>query len=146
MKQQCRPTTWHHYQNSSQICKLKKLKTSFQVKKFMRAETFGNLLLIAIPEFFVQSNLWYRSPTSRVYIPKQYCFFILGLSSTSEILSVLNSVRIGQLAGPLEPKGSICTWNNIENKALTYMSILLYARSEERRVGKECRSRWSPYH
>src|SRR3712207_5213739 len=24
--------------------------------------------------------------------------------------------------------------------------ILLYVRSEERRVGKECRSRWSPYH
>ena len=24
-------------------------------------------------------------------------------------------------------------------------SIVLY-RSEERRVGKECRSRWSPYH
>src|SRR2546421_6016615 len=25
-------------------------------------------------------------------------------------------------------------------------TILLYLRSEERRVGKECRSRWSPYH
>ena len=24
--------------------------------------------------------------------------------------------------------------------------ILLIGRSEERRVGKECRSRWSPYH
>src|SRR2546430_13745835 len=24
--------------------------------------------------------------------------------------------------------------------------VLLKARSEERRVGKECRSRWSPYH
>ena len=23
---------------------------------------------------------------------------------------------------------------------------LIWARSEERRVGKECRSRWSPYH
>ena len=23
---------------------------------------------------------------------------------------------------------------------------VLFARSEERRVGKECRSRWSPYH
>ena len=23
---------------------------------------------------------------------------------------------------------------------------ILIARSEERRVGKECRSRWSPYH
>ena len=24
--------------------------------------------------------------------------------------------------------------------------LMLMARSEERRVGKECRSRWSPYH
>ena len=28
---------------------------------------------------------------------------------------------------------------------LAVISVLL-ARSEERRVGKECRSRWSPYH
>ena len=26
------------------------------------------------------------------------------------------------------------------------LQILLWVRSEERRVGKECRSRWSPYH
>ena len=26
------------------------------------------------------------------------------------------------------------------------MGAFLYERSEERRVGKECRSRWSPYH
>ena len=25
-------------------------------------------------------------------------------------------------------------------------SLYCFARSEERRVGKECRSRWSPYH
>src|SRR3712207_7788080 len=25
-------------------------------------------------------------------------------------------------------------------------AVIDYARSEERRVGKECRSRWSPYH
>ena len=24
--------------------------------------------------------------------------------------------------------------------------VIKYTRSEERRVGKECRSRWSPYH
>src|SRR5256885_7424587 len=41
--------------------------------------------------------------------------------------------------------------------AMAYLSVLyplrfdvtearLYSRSEERRVGKECRSRWSPYH
>ena len=27
-----------------------------------------------------------------------------------------------------------------------YRELILDARSEERRVGKECRSRWSPYH
>src|SRR5260370_23363584 len=27
-----------------------------------------------------------------------------------------------------------------------YRSMRAYGRSEERRVGKECRSRWSPYH
>ena len=30
--------------------------------------------------------------------------------------------------------------------ARTLASQPLQARSEERRVGKECRSRWSPYH
>src|SRR3989449_407311 len=28
----------------------------------------------------------------------------------------------------------------------TFEALQAYARSEERRVGKECRSRWSPYH
>ena len=28
----------------------------------------------------------------------------------------------------------------------TIAAQLIYWRSEERRVGKECRSRWSPYH
>ena len=32
----------------------------------------------------------------------------------------------------------ICLMMHVENRGLT--------RSEERRVGKECRSRWSPYH
>ena len=29
---------------------------------------------------------------------------------------------------------------------LTLIACLVLTRSEERRVGKECRSRWSPYH
>ena len=31
-------------------------------------------------------------------------------------------------------------------RTLTRLRDLQAARSEERRVGKECRSRWSPYH
>ena len=38
---------------------------------------------------------------------------------------------------------------NCEEEKVTMEASLtedLEARSEERRVGKECRSRWSPYH
>src|SRR2546422_4854678 len=34
----------------------------------------------------------------------------------------------------------------ITDKVASHILILDYRRSEERRVGKECRSRWSPYH
>ena len=39
----------------------------------------------------------------------------------------------------------------IKNGGTTFMRVAddgcgIYRRSEERRVGKECRSRWSPYH
>ena len=64
------------------------------------------------------------------------CFLPLYFSSTFHIASSLNSsTRLLSLTGPesLEP----------EFKILWYLFIV---RSEERRVGKECRSRWSPYH
>ena len=32
------------------------------------------------------------------------------------------------------------------NRLITSTEIETVIRSEERRVGKECRSRWSPYH
>src|SRR2546430_17421728 len=32
------------------------------------------------------------------------------------------------------------------SEAIFRIAMLSYRRSEERRVGKECRSRWSPYH
>ena len=36
------------------------------------------------------------------------------------------------------------SWNEIEE--FGNAKIAFFKRSEERRVGKECRSRWSPYH
>src|SRR3712207_9500312 len=35
---------------------------------------------------------------------------------------------------------------DIHNKMSSQMNSSEISRSEERRVGKECRSRWSPYH
>ena len=36
--------------------------------------------------------------------------------------------------------------NNMTRVAGVFFVKTIYSRSEERRVGKECRSRWSPYH
>ena len=38
------------------------------------------------------------------------------------------------------------TGETLETIARDYRKISYSSRSEERRVGKECRSRWSPYH
>ena len=50
--------------------------------------------------------------------------------------------------------GSIINLFHLENTSGAYVEIIdfgcrltkIVVRSEERRVGKECRSRWSPYH
>ena len=34
----------------------------------------------------------------------------------------------------------------LQDKRIRFVELDLTTRSEERRVGKECRSRWSPYH
>ena len=42
---------------------------------------------------------------------------------------------------PAGKEDALCT-----NPALAGKPNIITVRSEERRVGKECRSRWSPYH
>ena len=44
---------------------------------------------------------------------------------------------------PLEGEVTIA---GAKNAALGILAAAVMTRSEERRVGKECRSRWSPYH
>src|SRR5256885_8793699 len=67
--------------------------------------------------------------------------------------------EIGQLDSPLTPRGlkqaqalahrlSGITFDALYSSDLgrAVQTAQIIARSEERRVGKECRSRWSPYH
>ena len=58
---------------------------------------------------------------------------------TAALNGVDFAVTPGKLVGLLGPNGSGKT-------TLMKISAGLLQRSEERRVGKECRSRWSPYH
>src|SRR3712207_7709805 len=49
---------------------------------------------------------------------------------------------------PYEEKAKCDRWQSFLKEVLPDKNsrIILQMRSEERRVGKECRSRWSPYH
>ena len=46
-----------------------------------------------------------------------------------------------EAVAPLTDRGEDITINDAY-----HISLRMLERSEERRVGKECRSRWSPYH
>src|SRR2546430_16783786 len=54
------------------------------------------------------------------------------------------AIRLKQL----KPAASVCVLEKASAVGAHSLSgaVLEPARSEERRVGKECRSRWSPYH
>ena len=59
--------------------------------------------------------------------------------------------RIEQLISDIESYIDTCKYYPLSNVKIivnkeTLEDMLTELRSEERRVGKECRSRWSPYH
>ena len=53
-----------------------------------------------------------------------------------------NSVEIEKILAEIEE----IKRDDIEDYITDELNALNHRRSEERRVGKECRSRWSPYH
>ena len=54
--------------------------------------------------------------------------------------------KLVPLANKAKAKGTKVYHLNIGQPDLPTPEVAMEARSEERRVGKECRSRWSPYH
>ena len=64
-------------------------------------------------------------------------FLVVLLTILETTLSFDNAVVNARVLQRMTPK-----W---QSRFLTW-GILIAVRSEERRVGKECRSRWSPYH
>ena len=62
-----------------------------------------------------------------------------------------NTVIVGDFNTPLTPmdrssKQKINEETQALNDTIEQINLIDIYRSEERRVGKECRSRWSPYH
>ena len=55
-------------------------------------------------------------------------------------------MRITDGKNPLDATGVHPESYDVTKKLLDKLGFTMEDRSEERRVGKECRSRWSPYH
>ena len=87
---------------------------------------------------------------------------VLGNSATSFAVGLVN-LEISHSAISLSDSTAVCRGDLLGGRSLNLMtrsghdrrlgtltpaagSIGAQIRSEERRVGKECRSRWSPYH
>src|SRR2546430_5290133 len=108
------------------------------------AMTIGLVLIIGATQVYVDSSKAYgiNEATARLQENARYALSVLepdirmsgywGLTNVSDCITGIAQPTYAQ--SPLRaPAASTCGVN-------------FPLRSEERRVGKECRSRWSPYH
>src|SRR5690349_23700985 len=77
-----------------------------------------------------------------------YCHFFFFFQAEDGIRDLyVTGVQTCALPISIAEKGKLlpANWQSrLPNNSTPYRSTIV--RSEERRVGKECRSRWSPYH
>src|SRR5690606_16243297 len=109
-------------------------------------------VLICIPLAFYYQNanlflseIGLANPTGKMAIGQvSEAVFLLLLPFLFTRFGFKNTIMLGMLAWAV--RYALFAYGNAGE--LTYMLIIGIAlhRSEERRVGKECRSRWSPYH
>src|SRR2546429_2920136 len=126
-------------------------------------------MTIGVPAFFLAlAQMYERAKTSFVRRVLRFFFFSSRRRHTrcsrdwsSDVcssdlccaISFIRTVTVGSGISPdlLTPAGlAACRalagcWTHAERQ-IQIPPVGNFARSEERRVGKECRSRWSPYH
>ena len=72
------------------------------------------------------------------------CFVVAGLINLAPIIGLRGADTLYRLYGVRTASGDLSLL--LQHRAVLFGIIGSLLRSEERRVGKECRSRWSPYH
>ena len=111
----------------------------------------------ALGHGLLKPDVYIKRAASRILV--QYTALARGERSVSERLAqdLLFFCSQAQPKGEETPvlKAVRAAWSLQDSEPIDYQtavfglfdpSVLATTRSEERRVGKECRSRWSPYH
>src|SRR2546429_78811 len=80
------------------------------------------------------------------------CYTLLTRQAHHALMNLFGDLRTQQCEGSTEGREIGCGFGieageaPVHQVAAEFPFQIAEARSEERRVGKECRSRWSPYH
>src|SRR5256885_12270229 len=72
----------------------------------------------------------------------------VNLEAPVELIRAVSKSMVRKKAGRIVNLASVAAYSAHTDLwyGVTKAGIVSFTRSEERRVGKECRSRWSPYH
>ena len=115
---------------------------------------------IGLPLSTAQLGIWFAqriNPSSPAYSIAEYIEIhgsidpLLLEQALRQVVSEAQALRVqifDHADGPRQIIGDVQAWSMpvIDVSAEPDARAAAEARSEERRVGKECRSRWSPYH
>src|SRR3989338_9847016 len=81
-----------------------------------------------------------------------YPFFIYYICKLAGSKMTRGAFYVNLMAMAITTRHQLLAWDLVEalgdekHKGVYFRLAKIHNRSEERRVGKECRSRWSPYH
>ena len=74
-----------------------------------------------------------------------YILALIGVNIAGQVCSKLQDYACAKLEIRAGYELGRLAFDTLSNQSMTFHTNR-FGRSEERRVGKECRSRWSPYH
>src|SRR5256885_6979287 len=82
-----------------------------------------------------------------IYVDKTFFFFFFFFFQAEDGIRDYKVTGVQTCALPISwPRSSRRPTSRSARRSPSRCSARIPIRSEERRVGKECRSRWSPYH
>src|SRR2546425_2007751 len=100
-----------------------------------------NIVVIVGIRFRPAGRIYYFDPQGQTFTTGQYVIVetVRGVEA-GRVVIASKKIAENDLSDPLKPVLRLATEDELR------MMLSFKSRSEERRVGKECRSRWSPYH
>ena len=99
----------------------------------------------AVPYDWIRRGVL-ASPANRRVVILDCCYAGRAISGMGELTAVADEVEIDRTCVLVATSPNQAAVAPPDEPYTAFTGALLDVRSEERRVGKECRSRWSPYH